>query len=610
MVLDRRNHPRPQFIRKKWHLLDGKWDFAFDDNDCGLSEKWYEGFEKTNEIVVPFTYETKLSGINQQEHHRVIWYQRDIEVTAGKTSTLYFEGVDYHCEVWLNGNRLGEHKGAYERFGFELPKHLLGKKNRITLRVEDSLACEQPRGKQRWVKDNFGCWYVQTTGIWKSVWIEETDSEHKIEKVKITPELDDDQVVFETQLAKIPLQADGNSLYIEVEVSFDGQEVSKAKVCDVHNLSPIIMDTRLKGDASWGTRLWSTGEPNLYDVTFRLYDVQGKLLDEVFSYFGMRKISIEHGQVLLNNRPLYQRLILDQGYWEESGITAPSVDALEKDIEKVLEMGYNGLRKHQKIEDERFLYLCDEKGVLVWSEMPSTYVFNDVAIRNLTKEWLDIVEQQYNHPSIITWVPFNESWGIKGVLKNQRMQQWTEGIYYLTKSIDANRPVITNDGWEHTISDIITLHDYEEFGAMLAERYADKEQIVNNEKAFNREWFALANGYKYEGQPIIISEFGGIAFETEKVAGGEGQMPNGEQIDEESGSGLRVGYGRYVGNEEQFLKRFADIHQAIQDLPYVSGFCYTQLTDVEQEVNGLLDVKREIKVDINKVREVNERRTV
>ena len=610
MILDRKNHPRPQFIRKKWHLLDGKWDFAFDDKDCGLSEKWYEGFEKTNEIVVPFTYETKLSGINKQEHHNVVWYQREIEVVAGKTSTLYFEGVDYHCEVWLNGNRLGEHKGAYERFSFELPEHLVEKKNRITLRVEDSLACDQPRGKQRWLKDNFGCWYVQTTGIWKSVWIEESDSEYKLERVKITPELDKDQVIFEPQLASSSLTLDDKSLYVEVEVSFDGQEVSKVKAYNLHNLTPIAMDTRIKGDASWGTQVWSTGEPNLYDVTFRLYDAQGNLLDEVFSYFGMRKISIDYGQVLLNNRPLYQRLILDQGYWEESGITAPSVEALEKDIDRVLEMGYNGLRKHQKIEDERFLYLCDEKGVLVWSEMPSTYAFNDVAIRNLTKEWLDIVEQQYNHPSIITWVPFNESWGIKGVLEDKRAQQWTEGIYYLTKSIDENRPVITNDGWEHTISDIITLHDYEEFGEMLANRYADKDEIVNNEKPFNKEWFALANGYEYVGQPVIISEFGGIAFETEKVADNELHMSNGEQLDEESGCGLRVGYGRYVGSEEQFLKRFDDIHQAIQDLPYVSGFCYTQLTDVEQEVNGLLDVNREIKVDINKVREVNERRTV
>ena len=609
MKLDRRNHPRPQFIRENWQSLDGKWDFAFDDADCGRSEKWYEGFKATHEIRVPFTYETKLSGINKQEHHNVVWYQREVELSSDKLSTLYFDAVDYYCEVWLNGNKLGDHKGGSDRFNFEIPKHLIEDKNCITLRVEDSKSCSQPRGKQRWVKDNFGCWYVQTTGIWKSVWIEETCSEYKLEKVKMTPDLDNNQIILEPQIAKFASYINEEALNIEIEISFDDKLISSTKILNHRNLAPIVMDTAMKGNVNWGTQVWSPEEPNLYDVTFRLYDEAGTLLDEVFSYFGMRKISIEDGQILLNNHTLYQRLVLDQGYWEESGITPPSVEALEKDVDRVRELGYNGLRKHQKIEDERFIYLCDLKGVLMWAEMPATYSFDDVAIRNLTREWLNVVEQQYNHPSIITWVPFNESWGVHGILNGEKQQQWTEGVYYLTKAIDANRPVVTNDGWEHTISDILTLHDYEEFGEMLAQRYEDKDAIVYNEKAFNNDWFAFAKGYEYDEQPVIISEFGGIAFERQGEGDSDLQMSNGEQVDEESGSGLRVGYGRYVANEKAFLERFDDIHQAIQDLPYVSGFCYTQLTDVEQEVNGLLDVNREFKVDIKRVRKVNERRT-
>jgi len=609
MKLDRKNHPRPQFIRENWQSLDGKWDFAFDEADCGRDKKWYEGFKATHEICVPFTYETKLSGINKQEHHKVVWYQREVKLSKDKPSTLYFDAVDYYSEIWLNGSKLGDHKGGSDRFSFELPKHLIGDENIITVRVEDSLSCSQPRGKQRWVKDNFGCWYVQTTGIWKSVWIEETCSEYKLEKVKMTPDLDNNQIIFEPQMAKFASYTNEEALNIEIEVSFDGKLISKAKVSNHRNLTPIAMDTALRGNVNWGTQVWCLEAPNLYDVSFRLYDEAGTLLDEVFSYFGMRKISIENSQVLLNNRPLYQRLVLDQGYWEESGITPPSVDALEKDVDRILEMGYNGLRKHQKIEDERFIYLCDLKGVLMWAEMPATYSFDDVAIRNLTREWLNVVEQQYNHPSIITWVPFNESWGIQGILKGKKQQQWTKGVYYLTKAIDSERPVVTNDGWEHTISDILTLHDYEEFGEILFKRYADKDAIIGNEIAFNNDWFAFAKGHAYAGQPVIISEFGGIAFERQGEGDSDLLMSNGEQVDEESGSGLRVGYGRYVANEEAFLDRFDDIHKAIQDLPYVSGFCYTQLTDVEQEVNGLLDVNREMKVDIKRVRKVNERRT-
>lgn len=427
---------------------------------------------------------------------------------------------------------------------------------------------------------------MQNTGIWKTVWLEERKTAVALELVKITPDLDADQVVFQPEInAPAGFSED---LVFEAVVTFAGEAVSEVRSGLRQKMQKFVLETRLQEDPCWGTKVWNPQEPNLYDVVFRLYNGAGDLLDEVNSYFGMRKIHIQDGQILLNNTTLYQRLILDQGYWPESSITPPSVAALELDIQRIKELGYNGLRKHQKLEDERFLYLCDAMGMLVWSEMPATYAFNDIAVANFIPEWQAIVKQYYNHPSIITWVPFNESWGIKDIAHDKEQQAFTETVYYLTKAYDPNRPVITNDGWVHTISDILTLHDYEEYGEAFAARYADKEAIVNNGIQFNKDFYAFADGYGYRGQPVIISEFGGIAFSTSKK-------------DE-------WGYGHQVRTDEEFMNRFDKIHQAIQDLPYVVGYCYTQLTDVEQEVNGLLDVDRQPKLAVPPIAAVNERR--
>ncbi|WP_236674773.1 glycoside hydrolase family 2 protein [Enterococcus sp. BWR-S5] len=582
----RREHPRPQFIRENWTLLDGTWAFRFDDENEGMEAGWAQGLSQIVDIQVPFTYETEKSGINNQAHHSVVWYEKQLTLDEAKRYTIIFEGADYYSQVWLNGQLLGTHRGAYERFEFDLTGIVQGE-NRLVIRVEDSLACEQPRGKQRWLKDNFGCWYVQTTGIWKSVWLEEQYSPKRLSSVKMTPNVDSDQIIFEPIVKGSTVESE-QELIFEAEVTFEGSRVSSYRGILPHTMTPIALETRVKKDACWGTKQWSPETPYLYNVTFRLYTEEGQLLDEVSSYFGMRKIAIRNGQVLLNNHQLYQRLILDQGYWEESGLTPPSVAALEKDIDRIVEMGYNGLRKHQKLEDERFLYLCDEKGVLVWSEMASTYAFNDQAVDNFIDEWLAIVRQNYNHPSIITWVPFNESWGIKGIEQDEKQQHFTESVYYLTKTIDSERPVITNDGWVHTISDIITLHDYEEYEQLFSERYEDKEAVLNEAYQFNKDFYAFADGYSYKGQPIMISEFGGIAFTTEK------------QED--------WGYGNQVENEQAFMTRFDGIHRAIQELPYIVGYCYTQLTDVEQEVNGLLTTDRAPKVDLEEIKKINERR--
>jgi len=280
-------------------------------------------------------------------------------------------------------------------------------------------------------------------------------------------------------------------------------------------------------------------------------------------------------------------LILDQGYWPDSGLTAPNVEALEKDVESVKAMGFNGVRKHQKIEDERFLYLCDKLGLLVWSEMPATYAFSDDAVQEFTREWMEIVSQNYNHPCIVTWVPFNESWGIRDVKRSKREQDFTCGIYYLTKMYDQMRPVITNDGWEHTSSDIITLHDYEQSGEKLRKRYVDGEAALKEGKLhYNCGRTAFSEGWPYKGQPIMISEYGGIAF--------KGNVSN-------------WGYGERMESKEAFIKRFTGITTAVKSIPYVCGYCYTQVTDVEQEVNGLLTPERKFKIEPETIKEINDR---
>lgn len=577
----RQEYPRPQFVRADWMNLNGEWDFRFDDGNLGEQQQWYNGTAMDRTIIVPFSYESKASGIGEEEHHGNVWYQKKVtlpEKYKDKRAVLHFQAADYRTKVWVNGTFIGQHEGGYAAFSFDVTQALDDSANEqtIVVKIEDSLSCFQPRGKQRWKDENYGCWYTQTTGIWQTVWLEFVN-DTSIGDVKITPDIDTRSVHFQYRING----SAGPRLRVETAITFQGKPVKQ--VSAVVDRETVSLSLDITSDIhEWRVMLWRPGQPNLYDVEFVLYDGD-KPVDRVTSYFGMRKISIENGFIYLNNQPLYQRLLLDQGYWPESLLTPPSEEAIIEDIDKTLEMGFNGVRKHQKIEDPRFLYWCDRKGLLVWSEMAATYEYSDEAVRCFTQEWADIVRQHYNHPCIVTWVPFNESWGIPQVYTDRKQQAFTEAIYHLTKSLDATRPVVVNDGWEHTVSDILTLHDYEEFGEKFASRYRDKEPIVRNEHSFSKHRLAFAGGYEYKGQPIIISEYGGIAFKD----------------------GKGWGYGSKVQSEEDFLRRYREITQAIKDVPYVCGYCYTQTTDVQQEINGLLTEDRQPKIDLKKIRDIN-----
>jgi len=579
------NYPRPQFVREAWADLNGTWDFAFDDADEGVSALWYNEFPDGKRIVVPFAYETKASGIQDETMHPVVWYRRAFTpdaAQAGKRVVLHFEGCDYRTTVWVNGQFAGAHTGGYTRFSFDITDLLRTKENTIVVRAEDSYDMQQPRGKQRWKPENFGCWYVQTTGIWKPVWVEYVP-EARVASLKITPSLSD--VCVEWAVAGLGLGPNVAedivpcaAASLRIGAYLDGKPVASVEfdVTEPRGAFMLTPDT---------IALWSPESPALYDLTAELL-CDGETADTVQTYFGLREVSIADGQVLLNGKPYYQRLLLDQGYWADSHLTPPDEAALLADVMKTKELGFNGARKHQKVEDERFYYFCDVHGLLVWSEMPAAYAYSDDMAQAFLAEWLEVVRMHYNHPCVVTWTPINESWGVEDVLTNKAQQQFTEAVYYATKAIDQMRPVIVNDGWEHTISDIFTLHDYEETGDAFFERYtARKDEILAGTLPHNDYKTSLAHGYAYKGQPVIISEYGGAAYSTDK-------------------QGDAWGYGNGVADEAALLARIADVTGAILRLPYVCGYCYTQTTDVQQEVNGLMDENRRFKADPVRLREI------
>ena len=578
-----KDYPRPQFVRKDWKSLNGEWNFVFDDNDEGETKKYFKEFPMDKKIIVPFTYETKLSGIEDESVHYIVRYNKKINISKEQLQNnkviLNFEGSDYKTKVWINGKYIGENIGAYSRFSFDIEKYIMEGKNDITIKVEDSLSKDQPRGKQRYKKESWKCWYIQTTGIWKTVWLEWVSKKY-IKAVKITPKTDKVQLEIETNLSEQNIEQ--QKYYIETEISFNGQIINNIKEILNNNYEKIKMNI-VKEGINHDIQKWSVNSPNLYDITYKLY-CEDKVIDTAYSYFGIREIAIKENKIFLNDEELYLKLILDQGYWKESHLTPPSEDSLTKDIESVLAFGYNGIRKHQKVEDERFLYWCDVKGILVWGEMANCYNFDDNSLQNFTNEWIKVVKQNYNHPSIITWVPINESWGIPEVSICEKEQNFATSLYYLTKAIDNTRPVISNDGWEHTISDIITIHDYKQDDKLLYQEYTDKDmKVLNNLEEYNGKHRLFANGYKYKGQPVIMSEYGGIAIDSE-----EGW-----------------GYGKQVKDEKELIERFTKLTNAIKNIPYISGYCYTQLTDVQQEINGLMDAERNYKIESNIIRDIN-----
>ena len=570
------NYPRPQLRRDSFVNLNGKWDFAFDQDNKGESLGFIKGFKKQKDIIVPFPYETQISGIGIVDLYENVWYQKiiNLQKKEHKRYILHLEGSDYITKVYVNSEFVGEGKGAYHRLSFDITDHTKDGDNLIVIKCEDSYSKNQPRGKQRTRNENYECFYVDFVGIYKTVWLEEVN-EIYLQKLRITPHLDERTVELKY------LISENDNTQIDISILFDNQEVSHfhKQIQNKEEVATCLLDE---------IKPWSVKEPNLYDVVITLLDNNNQILDKVNSYFGLRKIEAKDSFIYLNNEKLYLKLVLDQGYWQGSSSTPKDVEALKKDLLLMKEFGFNGCRKHEKTEDERFLFLADYFGYLVWEEIPSFFQFNDESKDNYRYELPLILEDNYNHPSIITWTLFNESWGIDSILDDKNVQAFVDEMYYLTKEFDKTRFVITNDGWEHTLSDIITFHHYAQEGEKLYSYYVDKNIALT--EIWKDHWKgAFAHGYEYKGQPIIFSEFGGTAFSKDTF-------------------NVNWGYGSGVANTKEFIDRVDLLFKALQDIPYLSGYCYTQASDVEQEVTGLLDRDHNPKIDPKLLKAIQDRR--
>lgn len=591
-MIIRNEYPRPQFVREDWQNLNGKWQFQFDDEDKGVSEKWYEDSRYYNkEIIVPFVYQSKASGIALTEPHDIVWYQREFEVKKNDKELviLHFGAVDYEADIYINGISAYHHVGGHTSFEVDITSFLTkGTSQTITVRAFDPHTDESiPRGKQIWEAESKGIWYTNSTGIWQSVWLEIVPESY-IKQINILPKYDDGQVQIEAKVSKLK-----PNLQLKYQIHFKNKLFCEGSVCltkeklvfSVDLMQEYIFRTNYHNDGL----SWTPESPNLFDISFTLTDNISSE-DNVAMYFGFRKVHQKNGMIFLNNKPYYQKLVLDQGYFPEGLLTAPTDEDLRQDIILAKEMGFNGCRKHQKIEDPRFLYWADKLGYLVWGECASPIIYNSDSVTRLTNEWTEIVERDFNHPCIVTWVPINESWGVPNIQMNRMQQHFSQAMYHLVHSLDETRLVISNDGWSLTETDICAIHNYSHGTSDEIEKYQlFSKTLLNKENILSLHpspWEIYADGFSYKGEPILLTEFGGIGF----------------ALSNERGWGYTS-----VDNAKDFVAEYSRIMTAVYASEILYGYCYTQLTDVEQEINGILTYDRKPKCDLTKIKAINDR---
>lgn len=572
----RKEYPRPHFRRDEWLSLNGEWEFEFDDNKDGELRGLHLGKVKLNrKIIVPFSYQYKDSGIGERDFHETLWYRRTFVYENNKNAILGFNASDYITDVWVNGHHVIKHQGGFTPFTCDITKYLVNGENTIVVKCYDPLDTSIPRGKQSWLNNPFSCWYVPNSGIWQSVWIDYVGCD-SIENYSIIPNID--TCSFSGEIKTLNGLADS----VEIRVYYDNKLVKRQLVSTDGKYTRYhvsMMEINFVDEVTY----WAPEHPNLFYVDFILYK-NNEIVDLVHTRFGMRKISVnEYGAILLNNKPLYQRLILDQGYWKDSGLTPPSIESLRKDVELTKAMGFNGARKHQKFEDPYFYWFADELGLLVWCEMPSAYNFNCDEVYNQTMEWQEIIKTASKFSSVITYVPLNESWGTRKMLTNINQQNYARSLYFLTKSLDSSRLVSTNDGWENiSETDILSIHDY----AYDSNDFVNKYNINTYDYAFQTFRKVLAENNNYKGQPVLLTEFGGIAMQSNHKNG-------------------NWGYNSACKNNEEFYYRLDNLVKGIYNSSF-QGYCYTQLTDVQQEVNGLLDENHNPKLDLDRIKSIIE----
>lgn len=583
------SYPRPQLVRPGWLDLGGIWEFEFDDADKGRDHGWVNGQEPfSRSITVPFPPESPASGIGDSGFHHVMWYRRSVtadEVAAighrpGRRLLLHFGAVDYRADVWVTGQHIVHHEGGHTPFSAEIPDASAGFE--IVVRVEDDPRdLAQPRGKQDWAEQRHVVWYDRTSGIWQPVWIESVPHQH-ITHVAWRPSVAEAQAVLSIELAERPHP--GTRLRVAIRAGDEVLADQSVSLTEPHSVVVVSVGALRNGQAL-EDYVWSPERPTLMDASLEL-EVPGQDQDAVASYLGFRDIGEGGGRFLLNDRPYEIRGVLSQGYWAESHLAAPSYGALRDEVELIKALGFTTVRVHQKIEDPRFLYWTDRLGVLVWEEMPSAYEFSATASVRLVNEWSEVVRRDISHPSVVVWVPCNESWGVQHLATNACQQDLVRALYHLTKGLDDTRLVISNDGWEHTRSDLLTVHDYENDAVRLLASYGTPESIRQSLDGIapsgRRMLVGTAEEQAYTAaKPVVLSEFGGVSIEP-------------------TGSGT-WGY-RLVKSHDHLEEHLVGLFAAARESSGLAGWCYTQLTDTAQETNGLADENRVPKLPAERIR--------
>ena len=565
-TMPRPEHPLPQGERSTWKNLNGEWDFSFDFGKSGVDRCFYEKKYWEKKIIVPFCPESDLSGIGYKDYMDAVWYHKTVELTEVEVKgrvLLHFGAVDYDTRVWINGTEVGRHKGGYTSFTFDITAYVQAGANDIAVYAEDDLRSgKQPHGKQSGLYYSHGCEYTRTTGIWQTVWLEFVP-ENYVKKARFFPNVEAGTITIEAVTV-----GDGSFC---AEAFYEGRRCGQAETTTAGG--NVVVTLPLSE-----VHLWEAGAGRLYDLTITF----GK--DTVHSYFGLRNVTISGEKVLINGKSVFQRLVLDQGFYPDGIYTASTDEALENDVKLSMAAGFNGARLHEKVFEPRFLYHCDRLGYLVWGEQGNWGMDPSApdGLKNFLPEWMEAVERDFNHPAIIGWCPFNETWDYEGRKQDDDLLAI---VYRMTKLYDTTRPCIDTSGNFHVITDIYDLHDYEQNPEEFASHYESyaKDGILAWDNHAPRQ-------KQIVGIPVFISEYGGIKWDVEGV--------NKDSW----------GYGDGPRTEEEFLARYKGLTDVLLDNPKMFGFCYTQLYDVEQEMNGLYTYGRKPKFDMEIIRRINSRK--
>ncbi len=582
MNIPRAEHPNPQWERETWKNLNGPWEFEFDFGCSAVERRLWEKERFDREILVPFCPESRLSGIGYTDFISGVAYRRNFELSQEELSgrvLLHFGAVDYEASVYVNGTLVGSHKGGYTSFCFDITKHVAPGPNTLFVAVKDDVRSGlQPKGKQAHLYASSGCDYTRTTGIWQTVWLEFVPERH-IQSAKYYPDPANGKVTV-TGL----VQGQGT---LQLTALWEDKPVGEAALSVEDGFFTVQLDLS-------ETHLWEPGKGGLYTLLLSFGE------DRVKSYFGLRTAKFQGRKFLLNGKSLFQRFVLDQGFYPEGIYTAPTEEDLVKDIQLSFAAGFNGARLHEKVFEARFLYHCDRLGYLVWGEYPNWGLdhAHPLSTETYLNQWSEAVERDFNHPAIIGWCPFNETWGYR---EEREKNALLTSLYKLTKRLDPTRPCIDSSGNYRVLSEVYDIHDYDQdtqsFQARwdgLTDRIRETGGVIPAEDPFFNSAPEGPSGrapffnQPYDNQPIFVSEYGGIRWPDDTVEG--------------------WGYGNAPATPEEFFARYKGLTEALLNNPEIFRFCYTQLYDVEQEVNGLYTYGRAQKFDISLIQKINQQK--